>query len=437
MWGNTFGRIAALALAMFLPTEASAAARPFNVERDAATAERCFGTYFDLASATNGSASEPQKAWFSQASAGAERIMPYVDAIAHAQGEGIYARVASENMVTKKELEGLSTSNPERQRRLAALAANAAQCGRSLDDWAAAGASAAPAARNNPDPDAVARSLIDATRTICIPYVVGGTPLDKLVQRQGIAKRVDLVNGVEVTRFVIGAPGSPVVTPSPERDFGVGPDGERVISHTSCWMSVSGDPEFARQVVSRFRGGLVLGGYQTTSPHPVQMWGVLREGPPIVLASLCVHGRTEALVTASNPDFRFEGPNAGFFNSISSKFRDVEVDVESDPTVLEAEGCVPLPPSALVPTPVQAWSACMGVLPGFTQDQKIEGCTVVLTSRYDPSQDWAHYNNRGVAYDSEGQHDRAIQDFEAALRLKPDDATARANLEKARRAVVR
>ena len=34
------------------------------------------------------------------------------------------------------------------------------------------------------------------------------------------------------------------------------------------------------------------------------------------------------------------------------------------------------------------------------------------------------YNNRGVAYHLQGQYQRAIQDFDQAIRLQPDNAIA-------------
>jgi tetratricopeptide (TPR) repeat protein len=43
------------------------------------------------------------------------------------------------------------------------------------------------------------------------------------------------------------------------------------------------------------------------------------------------------------------------------------------------------------------------------------------------------YLDRGVAYGGKGDYDRAIADFEAALRINPNDANAKNNLEIARR----
>ncbi len=43
--------------------------------------------------------------------------------------------------------------------------------------------------------------------------------------------------------------------------------------------------------------------------------------------------------------------------------------------------------------------------------------------RLDPNGPTA-YNNRGVAYDGKGQYDRAIHDYDAAIRLDPSDPTA-------------
>jgi tetratricopeptide (TPR) repeat protein len=43
------------------------------------------------------------------------------------------------------------------------------------------------------------------------------------------------------------------------------------------------------------------------------------------------------------------------------------------------------------------------------------------------------YNNRGIAYYKKGDYDRAIADFSQALRIDPNDASAKTNLEIARR----
>jgi tetratricopeptide (TPR) repeat protein len=43
------------------------------------------------------------------------------------------------------------------------------------------------------------------------------------------------------------------------------------------------------------------------------------------------------------------------------------------------------------------------------------------------------YYNRGVAYDDKGDLDRAIADCEAVLRIDPNHADAKRNLEIARR----
>jgi Tetratricopeptide repeat len=305
---------------------------------------------------------------------------------------------------------------------------------RGLGEWTVSNQGAVTAVGDRPDADAVARSLIDATTTICVPYVVDGTPIDQLTRRSDASERVDTVHGVEVVRFVIDSPGRPVVTPSPARDFGPGADGKHIVTDTSCWMTVSGTGDFARQVVGKFRSGLVLNGYRTTEPHPVEMWGVLREsGPPLALGVTCVHGGRETLVTVSNPDFKFQGPNADFMNAIAAGApQEIEVNVVSGDGGAAA-GCIPIPPSAQTPTPEQAEAACLP-LPGTPLDQQVEGCTVVIVSRLDPDQDWAHYDTRGNAYFRLRQYDHAIEDYEAALRLKPDDTAAGANLAKAKAA---
>jgi TonB family protein len=60
-------------------------------------------------------------------------------------------------------------------------------------------------------------------------------------------------------------------------------------------------------------------------------------------------------------------------------------------------------------------------------DVTIPGCTELIQSGQQPTTppDIADaYNNRGLAYDIKGDYDRAIQDFDEAIRLKPSDFTA-------------
>ena len=180
------------------------------------------------------------------------------------------------------------------------------------------------------NPDAVARTLIYATQSICVPYVVDGVDIGKLVQRPGISKRVDYVHGVDVTRYSIDAPGHPDVTPVEAKDHGVGPDGRRLETSTSCWILAWGSPTLAREVAERFRDRFVLDGYETKPPHDVPMPGVMRTGHgPLYVA--CVRGRRVALVFINYP-------HGGVPLSPDGKAF-MEIHVESSPGVTEAEGC--------------------------------------------------------------------------------------------------
>jgi tetratricopeptide (TPR) repeat protein len=57
------------------------------------------------------------------------------------------------------------------------------------------------------------------------------------------------------------------------------------------------------------------------------------------------------------------------------------------------------------------------------RDVAIAACTRAIASRQYTTQNVAPlYTSRGVAYGAKGQHDRAIQDFEKAIRLDPNFA---------------
>jgi tetratricopeptide (TPR) repeat protein len=69
-------------------------------------------------------------------------------------------------------------------------------------------------------------------------------------------------------------------------------------------------------------------------------------------------------------------------------------------------------------------------------DIRISGCTAVIQSGGGTRRRWLQsarskneflafaFNNRSVAYHAKGQYDRAIQDYDEAIRLKPDYANA-------------
>ena len=62
------------------------------------------------------------------------------------------------------------------------------------------------------------------------------------------------------------------------------------------------------------------------------------------------------------------------------------------------------------------------------RDLRIGGCTAAIRSGQSQGKDlvWA-YNNRGVAHSALGEHRRAIEDYDQALRLDPRDAFAYVN----------
>jgi hypothetical protein len=186
------------------------------------------------------------------------------------------------------------------------------------------------------DPEAVARSLIDATKTICIPYVVDGTPIERLVRRAGIAKRIVYVNWVPVTEYAVNAPGQVVVTPAPGKEVAKNLDGTPAVTDTSCVTNAeaTSTPAFAEEVYRRFRNELALEGRKTTAPHLVETSRDLRFGPPASLDIVCVLGRTPALVRSSNPRFKMP-PNSGFANMDEhNEAIDIVVNSHED-----SEGC--------------------------------------------------------------------------------------------------
>ena len=63
-------------------------------------------------------------------------------------------------------------------------------------------------------------------------------------------------------------------------------------------------------------------------------------------------------------------------------------------------------------------------------DRAIADCGQAI--RLDPGYAWS-YKNRGSAYYMKKDYDKAIVDFEAALRIAPNDAAAKTLLENARK----
>ena len=68
------------------------------------------------------------------------------------------------------------------------------------------------------------------------------------------------------------------------------------------------------------------------------------------------------------------------------------------------------------------WRQCTG-REGPIVDVVIEGCTSVIQAGQDSPQKLAvAFDNRGVAYRLKGDYDRALQDYEQAIRLNPNAA---------------
>src|SRR5215471_914599 len=74
--------------------------------------------------------------------------------------------------------------------------------------------------------------------------------------------------------------------------------------------------------------------------------------------------------------------------------------------------------SALAQTPQErGW--CEGE-DAVTVDQRIDGCSAVIKAARDKGDKLAEaFNNRGVAYEKKGEYDRAILDYDQAIKLKP------------------
>ena len=71
----------------------------------------------------------------------------------------------------------------------------------------------------------------------------------------------------------------------------------------------------------------------------------------------------------------------------------------------------------------QEWKWCEG-LDGASADLRISGCTTVIQSGRETPENLAiAFYNRGKAYSDKGDQDRAIQDYDQAIRLNPQNAS--------------
>src|SRR5690349_10817252 len=72
----------------------------------------------------------------------------------------------------------------------------------------------------------------------------------------------------------------------------------------------------------------------------------------------------------------------------------------------------------------QDWQNCLGAQ-GVGTEQQIKSCTSLIESGFETPRALAVlYSNRGVALRMQGQRDRSLEDFDAAIRLDPDNANA-------------
>jgi tetratricopeptide (TPR) repeat protein len=70
------------------------------------------------------------------------------------------------------------------------------------------------------------------------------------------------------------------------------------------------------------------------------------------------------------------------------------------------------------------WIQCLGI-DSTIVDTVIDGCTAVIQSGHEPPEKLATaFDNRGVAYRIKGEYDRALHDYEQAIRLNPGNANA-------------
>ena len=73
----------------------------------------------------------------------------------------------------------------------------------------------------------------------------------------------------------------------------------------------------------------------------------------------------------------------------------------------------------------QQWAWCLNKDSAVTADQSLAGCTAVIQAdRETPEKRAIAFRSRGNAYADKGQSDRAIEDYDKALRMNPKDDEA-------------
>lgn len=76
----------------------------------------------------------------------------------------------------------------------------------------------------------------------------------------------------------------------------------------------------------------------------------------------------------------------------------------------------------------QQWAWCLNEAQAFTADQSIGGCTAVIQAARDvPANMAIAFNGRGNGHAAKGQPDRAIADYDQAIRLNPNYAAPHYN----------
>src|SRR5215831_3580569 len=80
------------------------------------------------------------------------------------------------------------------------------------------------------------------------------------------------------------------------------------------------------------------------------------------------------------------------------------------------------------------WTLCLNAGNVYPPDIVADGCTAVISSRdHNPRELAVAFTNRGLAYRAQGDFDRAIADYDAAIKLDPGYAVAFNNRGAARR----